>query len=155
MKHIFKKKPHHPNRSNETPQSSSPSSSSSSSSTALTSSSSQSCASDHRASIHSQSPQSPSTTAAAASTVAAPVEVAPTVNRQQDYFASEEDYQIQLALALSVSSSQAEDSFRCDVDSGKGQILGGGRYGADSARDREEAAADLLSRQYWVSVKFP
>ncbi|XP_019197598.1 PREDICTED: serine/threonine-protein kinase EDR1 [Ipomoea nil] len=150
MKHIFKKKPpHHPNRSNETTQSSS--SSSSSSSTALTSSSSQSCASDHRASTHSQSPQSPSTTPPPALTVAAPLAGggAPPVNRQQDYFASEEDYQIQLALALSVSSSQAEESFRCDVDSGKGQILGGGRYGADSAREREEATADLLSRQYW------
>ncbi|VFQ94402.1 unnamed protein product [Cuscuta campestris] len=141
MKNIFKKKTHHPNRSNnETPQ---PSSSSSSSS-ALTSPSSPASSSDHRAS------QSPST---ASATPAVPAQVpgggTPSVSRQHDYYASEEDYQIQLALALSVSSSQAEEPFRCDVDSGKGQILGGARYGAESARDREEAAADLQSRHYW------
>ncbi|CAH9094942.1 unnamed protein product [Cuscuta europaea] len=139
MKNIFKKKPHHPNRSNETPQPSS-------SSTVLTSSSSPSSA-HQRESSTSQHPQSPST-ASSTSAAAAPLTArgAPAINPQHDYYASEEDYQIQLALALSVSSSHAEES---SFDSGKGQILGGGRYSAESAREREEAAADFLSSRYW------
>ncbi|CAH9148686.1 unnamed protein product, partial [Cuscuta epithymum] len=139
MKNIFKKKPHHPNRSNESPQPSS-------SSTVLTSSSSPPSA-HQRESSTSQHPQSPST-ASSTSAAAAPVAAAgaPAINPQHDYYASEEDYQIQLALALSVSSSHAEEP---SFDSGKGQILGGGRYSAESARDREEAAADFLSSHYW------
>ncbi|XP_059312162.1 serine/threonine-protein kinase EDR1 isoform X1 [Lycium ferocissimum] len=139
MKHIFKKL-HHPNRSNDTVQSTSSSPVSSSSSSPSTSS-----ATDHRnSSSVSQSPSNPPSTAAAASS---PSNI-PTINRQQDYYTSEEEYQVQLALALSVSSSQSQDSsFPCvDVNSTNGQI---GRTAADLARDREDAAADLLSRQYW------
>lgn len=151
MKHIFKKL-HHPNRSNESQSTSSPVSSSS------PSSSSASC--DRNSSSAAQSPSSPSTiaTASTAAAAAAPasgggggggVGNVPTINRQQDYYTSEEEYQVQLALALSVSSSQSQDAFPSDVNSSNGQILGGGRSAADLARDREDAAADLLSRQYW------
>ncbi|MCD7456362.1 Serine/threonine-protein kinase edr1 [Datura stramonium] len=155
MKHIFKKL-HHPNRSNDA-QSTSSAVSSSSPAAGVSSSSSQSCATDHRnSSSVAQSPSSPSTISSASTAAAAAAPVCaggggniPTINRQQDYYTSEEEYQVQLALALSVSSSQAQDSFPSDVNSSNGQILGGGRSAVDLARDREDAAADLLSRQYW------
>ncbi|KAJ8572967.1 hypothetical protein K7X08_009478 [Anisodus acutangulus] len=146
MKHIFKKL-HHPNRSNDAQSTSSPVSSSSPSTS--------SCVTDHRnSSSVAQSPSSPSTiSTASTATAAAPACVSGggNINRQQDYYTSEEEYQVQLALALSVSSSQSQDSsFPSDVNSTNGQILrGGGRSAADLARDREDAAADLLSRQYW------
>ncbi|OIT39610.1 PREDICTED: serine/threonine-protein kinase EDR1 [Nicotiana attenuata] len=153
MKHIFKKL-HHQNRSNDAQSTSS--AVSSSSPAAVSPSSSASCATDHRnSSSVAQSPSAPSTASSASTTAAAPTSAGggggniSTINRQQDYYTSEEEYQVQLALALSVSSSQAQDAFPCDVNSSNGQILGGGRTAADLARDREDAAADLLSRQYW------
>ncbi|KAM3378300.1 serine/threonine-protein kinase EDR1 [Capsicum galapagoense] len=150
MKHIFKKL-HHPNRSNDPQSTSAPASSSSPSSS--------SCATDNRnSSSVAQSPSSPSTAAPATATTAAASPVSagggggsiPTINRQQDYYTSEEEYQVQLALALSVSSSQSQDTFPSDVNSSNSQILGGGgRSAAELARDRADAAADLLSKQYW------
>ncbi|NP_001234768.2 CTR1-like protein kinase [Solanum lycopersicum] len=153
MKHIFKKL-HHSNRSNDAQSTSSISSSSSPASSL----SSASCTTDHRNSNSvSQSPLSPSTisTASTTTTPAAPVGAGggggggnlSTINRQQDYYTSEEEYQVQLALALSVSSSQSQDPFPSDVNSSNGH--GVGRTAVDLARDREDAAADLLSRQYW------
>lgn len=155
MKHIFKKL-HHPNRSNDAQSTSSAVSSSSSPAAGVSSSSSASCATDHpNSSSVAQSPSSPSTISTASTpTAAAPVTASgggniSTINRQQDYYTSEEEYQVQLALALSVSSSQSQDPFPSDVNSSNAQILGGGRSPVDLARDREDAAADLLSRQYW------
>lgn len=70
------------------------------------------------------------------------------VNRQ-DFFSSEEEFQVQLALAISASNSE----FRGD-DPEKDQIhaatllsLGGHRI--DSNKDD---VAEALSRQYWVSL---
>ncbi|KAK9292058.1 hypothetical protein L1049_020012 [Liquidambar formosana] len=154
MKHIFKKlhigsnsssTSHEPNRSNETLTSVSPS-----------------CASDHRsatgqnsgppASPSSSSPSSaaapsagsttPSATAASAAAAAAAAAI------RSDYFSSEEEYQVQLALAISASNSEFRD------DPEKDQIRAAtlmslGRHRADSGRDRSEAVAESLSRQFW------
>lgn len=155
MKHIFKKL-HHPNRSNDAQSALSAVSSSSSPAAGVSSSSSPSCTTDHpNSSSVAQSPSSPSTISTASTpTAAVPVTAGgggniSTINRQQDYYTSEEEYQVQLALALSVSSSQSQDPFPSDVNSSNAQILCGGRSPVDLARDREDAAADLLSRQYW------
>ncbi|THG05977.1 hypothetical protein TEA_000235 [Camellia sinensis var. sinensis] len=142
MKHIFKKLHiggnHDPNRSNEVPSTVSPT-----------------CGSDHRVAssgqTSAQSPASPSTSSSP-STAVSPATVTTTpaesaVNTQ-DYYSSEEEYQVQLALALSVSGRESGD------DPEKDQIravtlLSLGRHGSNSIRERDEAAADLLSRQYW------
>lgn len=160
MKHIFKKL-HHPNRSNDAQSALSAVSSSSSPAAGVSSSSSPSCTTDHpNSSSVAQSPSSPSTISTASTpTAAVPVTAGgggniSTINRQQDYYTSEEEYQVQLALALSVSSSQSQDPFPSDVNSSNAQILCGGRSPVDLARDREDAAADLLSRQYWVNFEF-
>ncbi|XP_059649381.1 serine/threonine-protein kinase EDR1 [Cornus florida] len=140
MKHIFKKlhigSNHEPNRSNET-----------------TSTLSPSCASDHRAASGQNSGQSPAASPSSSSPSTATVPVGgtstpatPSVNRH-DYYSSEEEYQVQLALALSVSGPDSHD------DAEKDQIraatlLSLGRNRSDSARDRD-GGAQLLSRQYW------
>ncbi|KAL7126354.1 hypothetical protein ABFS83_14G180600 [Erythranthe nasuta] len=141
MKHIFKKLHHHPNRSNETP-------------TPTPNPSPQppppqspSCSSDNRAT--SSSPATASTTTTTAAAAAAPTTTT-THNStttesnnnlqhhsQQDYYTSEEEYQVQLALALSVSSS-GQDSAR--IDPVKAPIR---------TVDNPNGAADLLSRRYW------
>ncbi|KAL6493389.1 Serine/threonine-protein kinase edr1 [Orobanche gracilis] len=120
MKHIFKKLHHHPNRSNETPQSPSPQFPSdnhttssfpiSSSAASVTSSTTQNNTSSESSSLH---------------------------HPQKDYYASEEEYQVQLALALSVSSS-GQDSFLIDSDKAPARSI-----------DNATVAADLLSHQYW------
>ncbi|KAJ7978065.1 MAP kinase kinase kinase-like protein [Quillaja saponaria] len=140
MKHIFKKLHiggnHDPNRSNETPP-------------PVTSPSS---VSDHRTvsgqnsspSQTSPSSSSPSPATIPASGASTPASAA--VSRH-DYFSSEEEFQVQLALAISASNSE----FRDDPD--KDQLraatllsLGGRRV--DFARNKNEAA-ESLSRQYW------
>ncbi|KAI4350032.1 hypothetical protein L6164_010560 [Bauhinia variegata] len=140
MKNIFKKlhkgSNHDPNRSNETP----------------ASVGSPSCSSDNRTSPVQNSttplvsPPSSSPSSATVSTGGASNTAPATVNRQ-DYFSSEEEFQVQLALAISASNSE----FREDPD--KDQIraatllsLGGHRI--DSSRSKDEAA-EALSRQYW------
>lgn len=130
MKHIFKKLHHHPNRSNETPQPPAPPPPQSPSST------------DNRTS--SSSPAAASTTATT-TTSATHTNASTESNNnlqhhaQQDYYASEEEYQVQLALALSVSSSGQDSAL---IDPGKPPIR---------TTDNGSAAADLLSRRYWVS----
>jgi hypothetical protein len=76
--------------------------------------------------------------------------VSAVVNRQ-DFFSSEEEFQVQLALAISASNSE----FRSD-DPEKDQIhaatllsLGGHRI--DSTGNKDDVA-EALSRQYWVSL---
>ncbi|KAI9084753.1 hypothetical protein K1719_033159 [Acacia pycnantha] len=134
MKNIFKKlhkgSNHDPNRSNETP-------------------ASPSGASDQRiAPLQNSAPSpaspsslSPPTAAASAS------QPAPSTTNRQDYFSSEEEYQVQLALAISASKSDFRD------DPEKDQIraatllsLGGHR--SDAARKHDDVAK-ALSRQYW------
>lgn len=147
MKHIFKKlhlgSNHDHGRSNETP------------TTSVTPP--QSCASDHRT-VSSQnagyppaSPSSSSQSPSSAATVSAtgtgsPVSVA--MNRS-DYMSSEEEFQVQLALAISASNSD------CRGDPEKDQIraatlLSLGTHRMDSARDKDETASEALARHYWV-----
>lgn len=140
MKNIFKKlhigSNHDANRSSNDPTSSS---------------SSSSCATaDHRTSSTLTGQISVQSPAAAAS----PPQTSPTVNvtsRQQDYYSSEEEYQVQLALALSVSNSES----RGDTDSDQiraAKLLSLGQHSSNNhVPDRGDAAADKLSRQYWVS----
>ncbi|OIW17521.1 hypothetical protein TanjilG_22633 [Lupinus angustifolius] len=62
---------------------------------------------------------------------------AATVANRQDYFSSEEEFQVQLALAISASSNS---EFKDDQSFGSRKI--------DSTR-KEEGVADALSRRYW------
>ncbi|KAL1549641.1 Serine/threonine-protein kinase edr1 [Salvia divinorum] len=132
MKHIFKKLHHHPNRSNETPQQPPPPQSPPLSDNNRTASSSP---------IAVSTTADTSTTAASASLSSATTASEGTNSlphhTQQDYYASEEEYQVQLALALSVSSSGQDSAL---IDPEKAPIR---------TTDNGEAAADLLSRRYW------
>ncbi|CAA2962981.1 serine threonine- kinase EDR1 [Olea europaea subsp. europaea] len=134
MKHIFKKLHHHPNRSNEIPQSTAPPQSP------------PPAASDNRA--------SPSTTTPSAAATSTSSDASNNNNnknsnnnntgtsnrqQQQDYYASEEEYQVQLALALSVSSSDRNPA--PDNDPTRSSLF--------RSDDLDLAAADLLSRHYW------
>ncbi|KAL6531331.1 Serine/threonine-protein kinase edr1 [Orobanche minor] len=135
MKHIFKKLHHHPNRSNETPQSPSPQF--------------PSCSDNHTTSSFPISSSASASSASSASSAASSASAASTTHNntsiessslhhpQQDYYASEEEYQVQLALALSVSSS-GQDSFL--IDSDKAPIR---------STDNATVAAHLLSHRYW------
>ncbi|XP_068634110.1 serine/threonine-protein kinase EDR1 isoform X2 [Aristolochia californica] len=123
MKHIFKKlhfgSSHDPNRSNEIPSTSSPP---------------PTCASDLRTAASAQAPVSPS------SASGPPAPTAPT-----DYFSSEEEFQVQLAMAISASNSE----FRDDPDSDQiraATLLSLGRR--NSGRQREDTA-ETMSRRYW------
>ncbi|XP_010259069.1 PREDICTED: serine/threonine-protein kinase EDR1 isoform X2 [Nelumbo nucifera] len=134
MKHIFKKlhfgSNHDPNRSNEVP----PSLSSS-------------CASDHRTSSSSQPPPSPSSSASSPTPATAAVAPSVIVADRPDYFSSEEEFQVQLALAISASNSE----FREDPDKDQiraATLLSLGRLQIDSGRD-ESQATESLSRRYW------
>ncbi|XP_059437222.1 serine/threonine-protein kinase EDR1 [Corylus avellana] len=140
MKHIFKKlhlgSNHDPNRSNENPNS--------------TTATPPSCASDQTAvSGHVQSsgagpasPLSPSPAPSPASNATG------ATADPADYMSEEEEFQLQLAMAISASKSEFQD------DPEKDQIraatllsLGGHRI--DSTRDKDEVTAEALSRQYW------
>ncbi|CAD5193522.1 unnamed protein product [Musa acuminata subsp. malaccensis] len=131
MKHIFKIK-RHPHRSNEIP---APAAAAASSSAPSTSTVSPSCASDHRAaaSLTPPSPSEPPRSAAAA-------------DDRQDYLLSEEEFQMQLALAISASNSE----FRGDLDGDQiraATLLSLGRDRIEQGR--EEGTAESLSRRYW------
>ncbi|XP_057725590.1 serine/threonine-protein kinase EDR1-like [Arachis stenosperma] len=144
MKNIFKKlhigsSSHDPNRSNEIPPTVP----------------SPSCATDHRAAVASQntgvSPASPSPSSSpSAAPSVAPSGVggaaAAIVNRQ-DFFSSEEEFQVQLALAISASNSDfGGDREKDQIHAATLLSLGGHRI--DSARSKDEVA-EALSRQYW------
>ncbi|PKI67922.1 hypothetical protein CRG98_011518, partial [Punica granatum] len=146
MKHIFKKlhigNNHDPNRSNETlgpAQAQAP----------PCASSDQRASSGQAASVAPPSPSaSPTTTAAAA---AAPASVpAPVDSRGGDYFSSEEEFQMQLALAISASNSdfRGDDPETDQIRAATLLSLGSHRRG-DSGRDRAEVSAETQSRQYW------
>ncbi|RRT55468.1 hypothetical protein B296_00048450 [Ensete ventricosum] len=136
MKHIFKIK-RHPHRSNEIPAPAAAAASSSSPSPLLsTSTVSPSCASDHRAAA-SPMPPSPSE----------PPRSAAAADDRQDYLSSEEEFQMQLALAISASNSE----FRGDLDGDQiraAKLLSLGRDRIEQGR--EEGTAESLSRRYWV-----
>lgn len=74
--------------------------------------------------------------------------------QQQDYYSSEEEYQVQLALALSVSNSDSpphSDQIRA------AKLLSLGKYSTTNNnhhhhnRPDDAPAAHKLSAQYWVS----
>ncbi|KAJ6852452.1 serine/threonine-protein kinase EDR1-like [Iris pallida] len=87
-----------------------------------TTSPSPSCGSDHR-----------NTAAAPLASLPSPTPAAAGSEEREDYFSSEEEYQVQLAMAISVSNSE----FRR-----------GGRE-AGQFRGKEEGDAESLSRRYW------
>lgn len=138
MKNIFKKlhigNNHDPHRSNEIPP---PVPSSS-------------CTAEHVQSSGA-SPATPSTSSPSTASVppaAAGGNVSAPVNRQ-DFFSSEEEFQIQLALAISASNSDFRDDPEKDqIHAATLLSLGGHRI--DSRRNGGDVA-ESLSRQYWVS----
>lgn len=142
MKNIFKKlhigsNNHDPHRSNETAPPVPP----------------PTCAADHRTVQNSgASPASPSSPPSAVATVPpSAAEAAATtaaVNRQ-DFFSSEEEFQVQLALAISASNSDFRDDPEKDqIHAATLLSLGGHRIDPTGNKDD---VAEALSRQYWVS----
>ncbi|KAL8136326.1 hypothetical protein V2J09_002327 [Rumex salicifolius] len=155
MKHIFKKlqKSHNdPNRINETLASSS---SPSTSATVSTAQSQQSCASDQ-----SQSPVAPSLSVspptsapapAAVSVPAAPPGAAGAMGMDHgvDYFLSEEEFQMQLALAISASNSDFRDDPENDQIRAATLLSLGRSNSMDSHHRDKEVSGETLSRRYW------
>lgn len=71
---------------------------------------------------------------------------------RSDYISSEEEYQVQLALAISASNSQSsEDPEKHQIRAATLLSLGT-HHRMESRRDTTEVVAERLSRQYWVSV---
>ncbi|XVF42115.1 hypothetical protein PTKIN_Ptkin01aG0334100 [Pterospermum kingtungense] len=139
MKHIFKKlhigSNHETNRTSANDASPSPS---------------QSCAADHQRTMSGNSAAINSTTATSSSpptTTSVPVSssmglstpssIAAAKNRASDYMLSEEEFQVQLALAISASNSE-------DPSLGSHH-----RMDLGLGRDKGDVAAEVLSRQYW------
>ncbi|CAN7066082.1 unnamed protein product [Brassica oleracea var. botrytis] len=88
-----------------------------------------------------------SVTASSITTSPAPVSAA-TTNRS-DYISSEEEYQVQLALAISASNSQSgEDPEKHQIRAATLLSLGS-HHRMDPRRDSSEVIAQRLSRQYW------
>ncbi|ESW16785.1 hypothetical protein PHAVU_007G184600 [Phaseolus vulgaris] len=106
-----------------------------------------SCAADQSQSSGT-TPASPSSASASASAAAVTPggAVSPVVNRQ-DFFSSEEEFQVQLALAISASNSEFRDDPEKDqIHAATLLSLGGLRI--DSTRNKDDAA-EALARQYW------
>ncbi|GKV48839.1 hypothetical protein SLEP1_g55630 [Rubroshorea leprosula] len=136
MKHIFKKlhkgHNHESNRTNETPP--------------PPPLPSPSCATDHQRTMSGNSPMSPSTSSPSPATVLTSfgnTRAASTVSASNgtDYMLSEEEFQVQLALAISASNS--EDPQKDQIHAATLLSLG------STGRDREEVPAEDLSRHYW------
>ncbi|OMO96432.1 hypothetical protein COLO4_15253 [Corchorus olitorius] len=149
MKHIFKKlhigSSHDPNRTSTTDASPSPS---------------QSCAADHQQTMSGNSPTSPSTTTTSSppmTTTMAPVTTSMGLstpsqvaaeNRAADYMLSEEEFQVQLALAISASNS--DDPEKDQIRAATLLSLGGHhRMDLGLGRDKDDVSAESLARQYW------
>lgn len=137
MRNIFKKlhigSNHESNRTNETLASTT------------------SCATDHNRTSSSSSnaaPPSPSESAATAASSPAPVVSS---GGRTDYITSEEEFQVQLAMAISASSSNPEDFSEKDQIRAA-TLLSLNNRRSDLGRDKADVAAEVLSRQYWVIV---
>ncbi|GAB4855422.1 Serine/threonine-protein kinase edr1 [Ancistrocladus abbreviatus] len=147
MKHIFKKlhKSHEPNRNNETLfSSSSPSTSSSTSTSAVQS---QSCASDQGKPPAGLAPASPSSSSPSATAVSiSPADC--NLAKSVDYFSSEEEFQMQLALAISASNSEFRDDSENDQIRAATLLSLGRSNSNDKGRDKE-VSGEALSRKYW------
>ncbi|KAL5770736.1 hypothetical protein ACOSP7_014890 [Xanthoceras sorbifolium] len=138
MRHIFKKlhigSNHEPNRTNETLASTS-------------------CATDSSLNTSSSStttPASPSTAAATTTTTSSsPTTVS---SNRPDYMTSEEEFQVQLAMAISVSSSSNTDDYSEKDQIRAATLLSLNKNNdrrSDLGRDKGDVAAEALSRQYW------
>ncbi|CAM8923532.1 unnamed protein product [Rhodiola kirilowii] len=97
-------------------------------------------------------------TAATPSPIASPSPIPNTTNpfsintssNQSDYFSSEEDFQVQLALAISASNSDfTDDSEKDQIRAATLMSLGRHRMRGDHGRENGEATAESLSRHYW------
>ncbi|XP_022719233.1 serine/threonine-protein kinase EDR1-like isoform X1 [Durio zibethinus] len=119
-----------------------------------------SCATDHQLTMSGNSPASPSsatpsppltttTVPVSSSTgLSTPSSTAATKNRASDYMLSEEEFQVQLALAISASNS--EDPEKDQIRAAKLLSLGSHhRMDLGLGRDKDDAAAEVLARQYW------
>ncbi|VYS45445.1 unnamed protein product [Arabidopsis thaliana] len=85
--------------------------------------------------------------AGATSSMASPAPTA--ASNRADYMSSEEEYQVQLALAISASNSQSsEDPEKHQIRAATLLSLGSHQR-MDSRRDSSEVVAQRLSRQYW------
>ncbi|XP_019098906.1 PREDICTED: serine/threonine-protein kinase EDR1-like isoform X2 [Camelina sativa] len=72
-----------------------------------------------------------------------------TASNRADYMSSEEEYQVQLALAISASNSlSSEDPEKHQIRAATLLSLGSHQR-MDSRRDSSEVVAQRLSRQYW------
>ncbi|KAF5740548.1 EDR1 isoform 1 [Tripterygium wilfordii] len=143
MKHIFKKihkgSNPDPNRTNETPPP-----------PPLASSSSD----HHRTASTPESgnaPISPSSSSPSTATVPASGGGggAGSAVSRADYFLSEEEFQMQLALAISASNSDVRSDPEKDQIRTATLLSLGGNHRVDSVRDKKEVEAEALSRQYW------
>ncbi|KHG02270.1 Serine/threonine-protein kinase CTR1 [Gossypium arboreum] len=147
MKHIFKKlhigSNHEHNRASTADTSPSPS---------------PSCATDHQHSMSGNALMSTSTTTTSSSPVnTTPMPVLSSIglstpsapnNRASDYMLSEEEFQVQLALAISASNS--EDPEKDQIRAATLLSLGN-HHGMDLGfgRDKDDVAAEVLARKYW------
>ncbi|XP_011003793.1 PREDICTED: serine/threonine-protein kinase EDR1-like isoform X2 [Populus euphratica] len=102
--------------------------------------------SDQRASATINSPASPPLASPSPATTVQPS----AISNLTDYFTSEEEFQVQLALAISASNSEFRD------DTEKDQIraatllsLGGGNNRVDVDREKGEEKVEDMSRYYW------
>nr|KJB26519.1 hypothetical protein B456_004G245400 [Gossypium raimondii] len=147
MKHIFKKlhigSNHEHNRASTADTSPSPS---------------PSCATDHQRSMSENALMSTSTTTTSSSPVnTTPMPLLSSIglstpsaanNRALDYMLSEEEFQVQLALAISASNS--EDPEKDQIRAATLLSLGN-HHGMDLGfgRDKDDVAAEVLARKYW------
>ncbi|XP_022744697.1 serine/threonine-protein kinase EDR1-like [Durio zibethinus] len=120
-----------------------------------------SCATDQQTTMSENSPPSPSTTTTSSSPVttttvpvsssmelSTPSSTAAANNRASDYMLSEEDFQVQLALAISASNS--EDPQKDRIQAATLLSLGSHiRKDLGLGRDKGDVAAEVLARQYW------
>lgn len=121
---------------------------------------------DNQRAASENSPASPTTTTASSSPVTAttvpvtsstglstPSSTVTATNRASDYMLSEEEFQVQLALAISASNS--EDPKKDQIRETAILSLGSHhRMDLGIGRDKDDVAAEFLARQYWVSVLF-
>ncbi|GMH10463.1 hypothetical protein Nepgr_012304 [Nepenthes gracilis] len=145
MKNIFKKlhKNHEQNRINETLTSASTSS--------PLQSHSQSCAPDQGNPSPVQSSGHPPASPSSSSPLTAGVPVSPgggDLGNTSDYFSSEEEFQMQLALAISASNSEFRDDPENDQIRAATLLSLGRLNSIDNGRDKE-VSSESMSRRYW------
>ncbi|KAB5556332.1 hypothetical protein DKX38_007241 [Salix brachista] len=139
MKHIFKKL--HIGSNHE----SSPNRTSNETSPSASTPPPPSCSSDHRASGTGNSPASPPSTSPSPASTVQPL----AFGNRTDYFESEEDFQVQLALAISASNSELRDDVEKDQIRAATLLSLGGNNRIDVDREKGEGKVEDLSKYYW------